>query len=233
MAKTAHVAKGEALKHSWLFKAMQPAELEEIIRLSSEQRVRRGTSVFQKGDAGSSMMAVLMGRVRISSVSGEGKEITLNVIDAGQVFGEIALLDDKPRSADAMAVEDSLLMVIERRHFLPFLRKNDDLYLRMLSVLCERLRQTSLALEEIALHDVPARLARLLLKLSKDYGRPVNGGGVRIDFKMSQTDMGSLIASTRESVNKQMKQWEKLGVLSTDSRYITLVRPHELAAMVE
>ena len=84
--------------------------------------------IFQRGDNGSSLMAVLRGRVRISSVSGEGKEVTLNVISPGEIFGEIALLDGQPRSADATAIEDTLLLVVERRHFLPFLRQNEDLY---------------------------------------------------------------------------------------------------------
>ena len=92
--------------------------------------------IFQRGDNGSSMMAVLRGRVRISTVSGEGKEVTLNVINPGEIFGEIALLDGKPRSADATAIEDTLLLVVERRHFLPFLRQNEDLFLRLLAVLC-------------------------------------------------------------------------------------------------
>src|SRR6185295_9711768 len=109
----------------------------------------------QRGDNGSSMMAVLSGRVRISSVSGDGKEITLNVINPGEIFGELALLDGKPRSNDAAATEETTLLVVERRHFLPFLAKNQDLCLRLLAVLSEKLRRTSMALEEIALFDLP------------------------------------------------------------------------------
>ena len=100
----------------------EPEELDEILKFASERRVRRGQTIFQRGDNGSSMMAVLRGRVRISSVSGDGKEVTLNVINPGEIFGEIALLDGEPRSADATAIEDTLLLVVERRHFLPFLR---------------------------------------------------------------------------------------------------------------
>ena len=140
-------AKREALLSSALFEAMQPDELDQVLALSSERRVPRGAPLFQKGDAGSSMMAVLAGRVRVSSVSAEGKEITLNVINPGEVFGEIALLDGKPRSADCSAIEETVLLVLERRNFLPFLRRNEDLYLRLLAVLCEKLRRTSMALE--------------------------------------------------------------------------------------
>ena len=233
MAKLERDAKSAALLNAPLFQAMRPEELAEIVRFSSERRVGKGATIFQKGDDGSSLMAVLAGRVRISCISAEGREITLNVIDAGEVFGEIALLDAKPRSADACALDDTLLMVVERRHFLPFLRRNEDLYLRLLSVLCERLRQTSLALEEMALHDLPARLARMLLKLSQDYGRPAPGGGVRIDFKMSQRDMSTLVASSRESVNKQLRSWREQGILDEEDGHIILRQPDALRALVD
>jgi CRP-like cAMP-binding protein len=225
-------SKRTALLVSPLFQAMRPAELDGILKLSNERRIRRGMTIFQKGDTGDSMMAVLRGRVRISAVSSDGKEITLNVINPGEVFGEIALLDGQPRSADATAIEDTTLLVVERRHLVPFLRANDDLYLRLLAVLCDRLRRTSMALEAIALLDLPGRLARLLLKLAGDYGRPAPGG-VRIDVKLSQRDLATLVASTRESVNKQLRVWREDGVVDLDGGYIVVRRPGELRALVE
>lgn len=225
-------AKRAALLSSALFEAMKPDELDEVLKLSSERRVPRGAVLCQKGDPGSSMMAVLTGRVRVSSVSAEGKEITLNVINPGEVFGEIALLDGKPRSADCSAIEETTLLVLERRYFLPFLRRNEDLYLRLLAVLCEKLRRTSMALEELALFDLPARLARVLLKLASDYGRQC-GKGVRIDMKMSQRDLSNLVASSRESVNKQLRVWRDDGVVDLDGGYLILLRPEELRVLVE
>lgn len=211
---------------------MQPAELDEILKLASERRLRRGQTIFQKGDNGSSLMAVLRGRVRVSSVSGEGKEVTLNVINPGQVFGEIALLDGEPRSADCTAIDDTLLLVLERRHFLPFLQHNPELMLRLLAVLCGRLRRTSTALEEIALFDLPIRLARVLLKLAEDYGRP-GEGGMRIDLKLSQRDLSNLVASSRESVNKQLRAWRESGAVDLQDGYIVLRRPAELKRLTD
>jgi len=211
---------------------MQPEELDAILEFATERRVRRGQMVFQKGDSGSAMMAVLSGRVRISAVNAEGKEITLNVITPGQVFGELALLDGQPRSADATATEDTALLVVERRHFMPFLASNQELTSRMLAVLCERLRSTSLALEQIALFDLEARLARLILKLAGDYGR-TTPDGTRIELKLSQRDMSTLVASSRESVNKQLAAWRDEGVLTFDGGYIVLHRTDALQALVE
>jgi CRP-like cAMP-binding protein len=232
VARLERDAKRAALLVSPLFQAMQPAELDEILKLASERRVRRGQTIFQRGDNGSAVMAVLRGRVRISSVSAEGKEVTLNVINPGEIFGEIAFLDGEPRSADAAAIEDTLLLVVERRHFLPVLRQNEDLFLRLLAVLCSRLRRTSMALEEIALFDLPVRLARVLLKLAADYGRPVPEG-TRIDLKLSQRDLSNLVASSRESVNKQLRTWREANLLELEDGFIVLRRPADLRRLVE
>ncbi len=214
--------KRDALLASPFFQHMSTEELDEIIGFAVERRVPRGAVIFSQGEAGSSMMAVLAGRVRISAVSSEGKEVTLNTISAGEIFGEIALLDGKPRSADATAVEDTVLMVVERKQFLPFLLRSPAMVERLLVVLCDRLRRTSSVLEEIALFDLPSRLARLLVKLSHDYGRPALGGGIRIDLKLSQRDLATLVASSRETVNKQLRGWREKGVVDQMAGYLVV-----------
>jgi CRP-like cAMP-binding protein len=230
VARLERSVKRAALLASPLFAAMQPEELDEILKFALDRRVRRGQTIFQRGDEGSSLMAVLRGRVRISSVSGDGKELTLNVINPGEIFGEIALLDGQPRSADAVAIEDSVLLVVDRRYFLPFLRHKEDLCLRLLAVLCSRLRRTSTALEEIALFDLPVRLARVLLKLAEDYGRP-GSTGTRIDLKLSQRDLSNLVAASRESVNKLLRTWRENGTVELEDGFIVLRRPVGLRAL--
>ena len=224
--------KRAALLASPLFQAMNPGEIDAILRLSSERHVPKGTTIFQKGDEGSSMMAVLRGRVRVSSVSADGREVTLNVINPGEIFGEVALLDGKSRSADASAIEETELLVLERRSFLPFIRENEDLQLRLIAVLCERLRRTSMALEGIALFDLPARMARLLVRLGEDHGRPTPDG-LRIELKLSQREISNLVASTRESVNKQLKVWRDEGKVDLQAGYLVLRNPGELKALFD
>ncbi len=234
MARLERDAKRAALLASSLFAATRQEELDEILNFASERRVRRGQTIFQRGDNGSSLMAVLRGRVRISSVSGDGKELTLNVINPGEIFGEFALLDGKPRSNDATATEETQLLVVERRHFIPFLARNQDLLLRAcLRYPCaDKLRRTSIALEEIALLDLPERLARVLLKLADDYGRP-NGGGTRIDLKLSQRDLSNLVAASRESVNKQLRMWRENGSVELEDGFIVLRRPADLQRLTD
>ena len=226
--------KREALLSSALFRSMRPAEIDEILAFAVERRFPRGTTLMAKGDPGGSMMAVLAGRLSVSSVSADGREITLNIIGPGELVGEFGLLDGKPRSNDVIAVEDTTVMVIERKDFMPFLLRHDTLVERLLVVLCDKLRRTSMALEEIALFDVPVRLARLLVKLAADYGRPVpasEGEGVRIDLKLSQRDLSNLVASSRESVNKQLRVWRETGTVDLEDGFIVLRRPAELRAL--
>jgi CRP/FNR family transcriptional regulator, cyclic AMP receptor protein len=225
-------AQRQALLNCTLFMAMRPEEQDRLLAMALERSVRRGRMIFQRGDAESSMMAVLKGSIRISTGSADGKEVTLNTIRAGEVFGEIALLDGRPRSADATAIEDSDLLVIERRHFLPFLLSNQDLVLRMLAVLCQRLRQTSDALGDFVMLDLPGRLARLLIRLGDDHGSPTPAG-IRIEFKLSQRDIGTRVGSSRESVNKQLQVWRDAGWVSLDHGYITLRQPQRLRRLCE
>ncbi|WP_158258425.1 Crp/Fnr family transcriptional regulator [Rhodopila globiformis] len=222
----------QALLNCTLLTAMRPEELDRLLAMASERSVRRGQTIFLKGDPGSSMMAVLKGSVRITTGSPDGKEITINIIPAGEVFGEIALLDARPRSADASAIEDCDLLVIERRHFLPFLAANQDLMLRMLAVLCQRLRQTSQTLGEMVMLDLPGRLARLLIRLADDHASRTPAG-LRIEFKLSQRDIGTRVASSRESVNKQLQAWRDAGLVSLDHGYITLREPDQLRALCD
>ena len=223
--------KHDALLASPFFQHMSAEELDEIIGFAAERRVAKGSTIFSKGDPGTSMMAVMAGRIRVSSISSDGREVMLNVIGAGEIFGEIALLDGKPRSADATALDDSVLMVVERRHFLPFLLRNPTLMERMLVVLCDRLRRTSIALEELALLDLPERLARLITKMAREYGRPV-AEGMRIDMKLSQRDLATLVASSRETVNKQLRGWREQGVLDLVAGHIVVRNAAALERLV-
>jgi CRP-like cAMP-binding protein len=224
-------AKRELLRSAKLFSALRPAELDELLGFVSERRYPRSATVMQRGDEGGSMMVLASGRLRISAISSDGKEVTLSLVGPGGVVGEIALLDGKPRSADVTAMEDCLVLVVERRDFLPFLRRNEDMTLRLIALLCERLRNTDLALEEIALLDLPARLARLLTKLAQEYG-VATPEGTRIRLKLSQKDLSALIATTRESVNKQLRQWRDDGILDEDGGNIIIRKREALQALV-
>lgn len=220
------------LAQHFLLAQLTEPELDRVLQVASERRFKGGQVIFQKGDLGTSMMAVLNGRVKISAYSEDGKEVMLNIIGPGQVFGEIALLDGKERTADATAMETSRLLILDRRDFIPFLESNPKIMVRLFDVLCERVRRTSEMVESVAFLDFGARLARLLLRFGEQHGVEVDDG-LRIDLRLSQQDLGNLIASTRESVNRQLNAWAQDGVISFSRGRITILDPDALEEVAE
>ncbi len=220
-----HETRRRILLSSPLFDVLPTEALDDILSHATEKFVRRGQTVFQKEDEGSYMAAVLSGRIRISATSPDGREVTLNMIDTGEVFGDMALLDGKPRSADATALEDGCLLLVERRHFARYLASNNQLALRIIGVLCQRLRDTSETLGNFATLDLAGRLARKLLNLAAEYGRPSPPTGIRLEIKLSHTDLGRFVGSSRETVNKQMRAWEEVGVVARDAGRIVVCKP--------
>ena len=204
-----------------LLRHLRPEELRQLAASAKVVRHRRGAVVFQKGDAGTSMMAVIRGRVKICTYSGEGKELVLNIFGQGGLFGEIAVLDGGPRTADAVALEETDLLVLERSHLLPFLTTSPEIVSRLLAVLCQRLRQTSEHLEDALLREAPSRLARGLLRLAETFGRQ-RPNGTRLDIKLSQQQLGSLIGVSRESINRHLVEWIRAGCLAMEDGCIVI-----------
>ena len=220
----------QALAKTQLFQALQPADLDAILARAMVRRVLRGEMIRRRGDPGSGMVIIVSGRVRISLVSEDGREVTLTVLGPGEVLGEMTLLDGGEVSADATAQEDCVLLTLERTQFLRLLRLNSDLCLHLMAVLCQRLRRSNAALEDMALLDLSTRLGRLLLRLCGDYGVP-SPRGTRIEVKLSQKDLSSLAGASREKVNKQLRQWEQEGVLGKDNGRMVVIKPEALAPL--
>jgi CRP-like cAMP-binding protein len=222
----------EILASHFLLRHLRPEELARLAASATLVRHRHQATIFQKGDPGASMMAVVRGRVKICTYSADGKELVLNIIDRGGLFGEIALLDGRPRSADAVAIDDTELLVLERNRLLPFLNANPAIPIRLIEVLCQRLRSTSEALEDALLRDAPSRVARGLLRLAATFGRQ-QAAGLRLDIKLSQQQIGSLIGISRESINKYIVEWTRAGYLSVSDGFIMITDRNALESLSE
>lgn len=209
------------LRDHALFGALGSDLLQRLSARAILRKVKRGTTIFRKGDPGNSLFAVCSGSVKISTPSSEGKDAVLNVLGPGGVFGEIALLDGRPRTADAIAVSDSELLVLERRDFLPLLRERPDALLKLIELLCGRLRNTSEHVEDIVFLDLPGRLAKTLLRLSETDRR----------ITMTQREIGQIIGMSRESTNKQLRAWESQELLQIERGAIVVKKPEALAGL--
>jgi CRP/FNR family transcriptional regulator, cyclic AMP receptor protein len=222
----------EILAGHFLLKHLRPEELSRVAASAALVRHTPHATIFQKGDPGASLMAVVTGRVKICTYSTDGKELVLNIIDRGSLFGEIALLDGEPRSADAVAIEETELLVLDRNRLMPFLTSNPQIAARMITVLCQRLRQTSEALEDALLRDAPSRVARGLLRLARTFGRQ-EASGIRLDIKLSQQQIGSLIGISRESINKYIVEWTRAGFLAVNAGFLIILAQEALESLSE
>lgn len=223
-------ARRQALARTQIFQSLGPAELDTVLSRAMVRRITRGEVIRRRGDPGTGMVVIVSGRVRISLVSEDGREVTLTVLGPGEVLGEMTLLDGGESSADATAQEDCMLLMIERTQFLRLLRSNSDLCLHLLAVLFQRLRRANAALEDMALLDLPTRLGRLLLRLSGDYGVTAPRG-TRIEVKLSQKDLSSLAGASRERVNRQLRLWEEEGIIGKDNGRLLIMKPQALAPL--
>lgn len=221
-----------ALDDNDVFGALPETDLQGLIAYGTTSSFRGGETIFQKDDPGDSMMIVLAGRVKISNYSADGKEAVLNFIEPGQVFGEIALLDGRPRTADAAAMEATELFVLRRRELLPFLEQRPQVAIRLIEVLCTKLRNTTRMVEDVMFLNMGPRIARGLLRLAEDYGRR-RGSAIRLDLKLNQRELGGYVGLARENINRQLKIWREEGLVTIEDGHITILDEEGLRRAAE
>jgi CRP-like cAMP-binding protein len=208
-----------------IFGILGPELLQQLRSHARLKTIERGTTVFSKGDPGTSLFAILEGQVKVVSFSAQGKNAVFNVLSAGDIFGEIALLDGGERTADVIAITDCKLLVIERRDFLPLVHSRPEIAQKLIEVLCERLRNTSRQVEEVMFLDLSAKLARALLRLKENSGER--------KIALTQTEIAQIVGASRESTNKQLRDWENLKWIHLERGEIVLIDTESLAAVAD
>ena len=198
--------------------------LEQLSSRAVRRSVRKATAIFTRGDPGTSLFAVCSGTVKINAPSPAGRGAIFNLISDGAIFGEIALLDGLPRTADATAMTDCELMVIERRDFVPLLREQPEIAIKLIEMLCARLRQTTEQVEDVMFLDLRSRLAKTLLRLVKN-AKPTSRGP---RIALTQSDIGEIIGMSRESTNKQLREWQDRKWLLLERGGIVILAPDAL-----
>lgn len=208
---------------------LAPDELELLNSFAHNQRFRAGEVIFRKGDPGTSMMSIVKGRVKISATSPGGGEAVLAILGPGEVLGEMAVLDDKDRSATATTLEACEVMVLQKSDIVTIMDQNPSVCMRLLRILSERLRRSSSLVEEQAFVSLSARLAKVLLDLA---GRNA-AAGTRVYFDITRESFDGPLGASRVDVEKLLLQWQASGLLTLESGYIVLARPESLARFIE
>ncbi|MHB8575804.1 MAG: Crp/Fnr family transcriptional regulator [Dehalococcoidia bacterium] len=211
-----------------LFSGLEPAITDDFARRTRTRRYGRGSIIFHKDDPGSQLYVIVSGTVRIGIPSIEGKDLVLNILSAGESFGEMALFDDLPRSASAEAIDDTTTLILQRTDFLEMVERYPKLALRVIELLTRRLRSTDALAQDACLLDLPGRLARRLLELSEAHGDDQSDGSIRLRLRLTQSDLASLVGATRVATNRQLQRFQSLGFVTWQSQHITLQKPNEL-----
>jgi CRP-like cAMP-binding protein len=214
------------------FAKLKQLELKALLSGARERQANANEQVIGRGESSNEMLVLLSGRLRVSVASHDGRELTFRLVEPVDIVGEIAALDGRPRTADVTAVLPSRLLVIRRDACLAAMREHPALVEALIGLLCTRIRETSAGLERLAMQRLSSRMAHLLLRLAADYGQPMQDG-VRLPMRLSQSEIGTLVAATREAVNKQLRYWRDEGVLDLVGGQIVLLRTDVLLNLVE
>ena len=213
--------KAALLAQHFLFQGLETGLIQRLVELSVTRRLARDEVLFRKGDEGGALYGVLEGAVRIAVGGPDGREIVLNVMEPGDIFGEIALLDALPRTADASAVVACRLVEIRRRDFLLLMEREPKLSAHIIELLCERLRWVSDLVEDAVFLPLPARLAKRLLALAVAYGKE-GPEGIVIELAISQGELAHLAGGSRERVSKLLAKWARNGIVILARSRVTL-----------
>ena len=216
------------LRHkSPLFASLGPSEFEFLEKCIVRRRYRAGQVLFHMGDEGGSLHFIERGRVKVTIPSRSGEELILAMLGAGQILGELSLLDGKPRSATVQTLEETETLCLHRQDLLALMRNRIDVVEKILEVLARRIRDTDNLLADRSFLDITSRLAKKILDLGDAFGIR-EGGHVRIGARITQTDLASMIGATRESINKQLKVLRDQGLVRISGGTIEILKRERL-----
>jgi CRP-like cAMP-binding protein len=214
----------ESLTSIAFFGGLEPAALERLAGTMRARRFRRGEVIFHIGDPGDALFVIVAGEVKISLPADTGEEAILATLRPGDVFGELALLDGAPRSATATAIGLTETVVMPRDRFRELIATEAAVRDALLASIAGELRRLTTHVEELHFLDITGRLAAGLVRLAREGGTPVAGGGIRLRTSLTQGDLAAMVGCTRQSVNKLLGQFtddglvrlEREGIVVTD-----------------
>ncbi len=221
----------EALRTVPFFNNLKPREAERISQRLVPRRFGSGQIIFHHGDPGGLLYIITSGKVKITYSTPEGQEALLAILGAGDFFGELALLDDSPRSATAESLVPTETLTLRRRAFMQYITENPDFSLHVLKTLAVHIRRLNSQISDIFFLDLPARLARVLLHLADGHGRQVDEG-VLIDLAITQTDLAEMTGATRVSINKTLGRFRRAKWIQATGRKFVILDRDELVNLI-
>jgi CRP-like cAMP-binding protein len=199
-----------------LFGQLGPVDLQRVLELARERAYPKNSVILFEDDPGDALYVVATGQVKVVLIGEDGREVILSVLGEGEFFGEMALIDDEPRSAHVIAMEDSTLVVLRREDFTNILMQVPAIALALLKELSRRLRRVDEKVGSLVLLDVNGRVAQLLLELADEEG------GEHITRRLTHHTIAQMIGSSRETVSRTMRDLVDKGLIHISRKDITV-----------
>lgn len=196
-----------------IFSRLNANDIEELSKILARKDFATDAAVFFQGEPSDSLYMVLKGAVKVVEASPEGAEKILDILGAGEIFGEIAMLDGHPRSASVITCEPSELACLSRNDFRSFVAKRPEVLWKVLESLCERIRKTSAGMVEMTSKEVPYRLIAALHQLAEKYGQVAADGSCLVSIKIGVQDLAGMVGANRETVARLLRQYEAEGLI--------------------
>ncbi len=223
----------DLLREVHLFEDLAESELDIVAQRVRQRRYKEGDTIFHRNDPGIALYVICGGKVKIHNETPDGGDAIIAILDEGDFFGDLAVIDGEERSADATTIEATELLMLTRDDLHDILHRYPRIGLNLLQTLAGRLRRTTEAFLAYSTLDVNGRLALQLLRLAEQHGH-VTSNGVRIDLRLTQSDLGALVGASRESINKVLGYFRRQGYVSTDEKgQITILNRATLERMCE
>lgn len=211
----------EILLNSEWFRPLPEAIVSQLAAMTVRRRLADGALLFAKGDPPDGLYGVVMGGIRASAASSDGKELLLMQFAPGSWFGEISMFDGLGRTHDGVAMGETEVLMLPRDRFLDLLEREPSLYPHFLRMLCRKLRLTFAYIEDAQFEPLAVRLARRVLDLVALYGKPTDNAIV-IDIHLPQEDLARSLGAARQGISRELKGWEARGWIGLEYGRLTV-----------
>ena len=219
------------LKQVKLFSDLNDAEMDEMDKMTRMEAFKKKQPIYLPGDPGDFVYLLKSGRVKISKIGDDGKELTLAILEPGEIFGEVEVLEEAPRDTVAEVLDDAHICLIRREDFEAFLKSRPQCSFKLTKLIGFRMKQIENRIEDLVFRDAPARLAHLLLSLANSFGAEASDGRA-IKTKVTHQELANLIGTTRETVSLTLGQFRQAGLIAMEKRRITILNEKGLTQLV-
>jgi CRP/FNR family transcriptional regulator/CRP/FNR family cyclic AMP-dependent transcriptional regulator len=204
-----------------LFSELEEKEIDILLKAAEKKKYRKNKVIFFEDEFGDVFFLIISGKIKVTKISLDGHEIILSILKEGDFFGEMSLLDNEPRSATAIALDDSELIVLKQENFLTILYENKILLRKLLSVLSQRLRKADKKIADLALLKVQGRVAQLILDLAKKEGIALDDGSISISVP-SKKEIAGMVGASRETVSRSVNELKRKGYINQIKRKLII-----------